>query len=612
VWTTAAARFRWWSFRSVVISLMKGNLEPDGRHLTNPNSAPLEATLRSADEGSARRLRNVASRDKDTSSNPDVNSGGDQFRFIACIDRPGPVAVAGGKISVRGWAAGPAPVCEVSLSINHIGVATPVQREARSDLIKLGYPEANVFAYKFFPFPLPNIINSDVSIAVDAKLANGQTFRSAQTFRIVESVEDALRFIGKRPDERVWSYLHLALDLVGSGRLHEAKLVTDSANRRFPRDPVLQGMTKPDGALGMLRAELQEEDHHKSHARLLSSSSGSKTKIVCACRRDGIGTRLLTMIYARIFSETIGYEFKVIWPNVDTRSHDNRQLFHPNFRHRIFLKDYVFEGERRRGDFTSLEEMDGRHILYLSNEVERLASMDIESFKAFADDFDVIWYDQPKLLLQSLKYGVDIPSEVRRLWKCIAWNREITLAVDHISIQLPLQECIAVHIRRGDLINLLLKADIDSLRILMALIFRRYSPIQTVVDVLGRMRNDEKILLCCEDRNVRELLLKKYGADIIYLSNDLFKGADDQRAIIDMMLLSRSKILIAPFSSYFSRCAAEIGSCKYVRLEMDLPLIAEELSEIVDTINSERELSVKALIRTTAAELGCGPIKPEP
>jgi hypothetical protein len=118
----------------------------------------------------------------------------DQLRFFGCIDRPGPVAVAGSKISVRGWVAAPAPVCEVSLSINDIGVGITRKPQVR-DLKNLGYPEANVFSYEFSDLSLPHTIDSKVSVAIAAKLANGQTFRSAKTLRIVDTIEDAVRLL---------------------------------------------------------------------------------------------------------------------------------------------------------------------------------------------------------------------------------------------------------------------------------------------------------------------------------------------------------------------------------------------------------------------------------
>jgi hypothetical protein len=137
----------------------------------------------------------------------------------------------------------------------------------------------------------------------------------------------------------------------------------------------------------------------------------------------------------------------------------------------------------------------------------------------------------------------------------------------------------------------------------MPSIFSRYIPVSTVVAEIDRIRTDEKILLCCEDRSVKELFVKKYGAHAIYSSHDLFNGTDDQRAIIDLMMLSRAKILIAPFISNFARCAAGVGDCEYIRLKGEFSQVAEELSEIANAIDGERQSGVKALIDRTAAEL---------
>jgi hypothetical protein len=142
---------------------------------------------------------------------------------------------------------------------------------------------------------------------------------------------------------------------------------------------------------------------------------GPKTKIVCAHRKDGIGTRLLTIIYARIFAEVIGFDFKVIWPQVGSALYDNNGQFQSYPKHKIFLKDYVFEGETRRGDFSSRDSLETRRFLNLHNERQRLDGMDIEQFQAFVNDFDVVSYNQPYPLVQFLRYEVDIPSEAKRL-----------------------------------------------------------------------------------------------------------------------------------------------------------------------------------------------------
>ena len=127
----------------------------------------------------------------------------DQQQFICFLDQPGPVAVAGSKISVRGWVAGPGPIGEVSLLINGVAVGIAPEREARDDLKKLSYPEANVFGFRFPDLSPPDVVDSDATVAIEAKSTNGQTFRSAKTLRIVETVKDALLFLDERPDEHI-------------------------------------------------------------------------------------------------------------------------------------------------------------------------------------------------------------------------------------------------------------------------------------------------------------------------------------------------------------------------------------------------------------------------
>jgi hypothetical protein len=365
-------------------------------------------------------------------------------------------------------------------------------------------------------------------------------------------------------------------------------------------------------SLALLKSVVQHLEFRRKqtrrHKRTSRSSSVSTTKFVCAHRGDGVATRLLTIIYARIFAEAIGFDLKVIWPKLGhphSLYYGNSRLFDPELKHKIFSNDYVFEDATTlRGDFVSKNSIDSGRTLSSWDERERPSDIASEEFQARSNDFDVVWYDRPYPLLQSLTFDVDFPSEVKRLWKCIGWNRAITQFIDEISARLPLREFIAVHVRRGDIVKMLIEADIEHLRHPgMVQIFQRYTAIDTVISAIDRIRNGEKILLACEDRKVKALLVRKYGADAVYSTYDLFSGAGGQRAIVDIILLSKAKILIGPFISYFSKCAGEVGDCRYIPLELDLPPLVEELLEIANLAHDERQSSVKALICKTAAEL---------
>ncbi|QGM44721.1 hypothetical protein [Methylocystis heyeri] len=325
-------------------------------------------------------------------------------------------------------------------------------------------------------------------------------------------------------------------------------------------------------------------------------------RCVYGYRGDGLGTRFLTIIYAKILADMIGFELKYIWQEIGSPFYSS--LFQPDKIGDIFLDMQIFsEGGEDRGEFLTSGLLDpSLRILRLDGDL--FADMNRESFLELVEGYDVVFYEQPFALLKFMSRETDIASEVKRIWRNIAWSARIEGFIDRTCSTRNIGNAIAIHIRRGDIIKMLVEADVEYLVDGgMVLIFQRFTAMRSVMDAIDKVRVNENILVCSDDSEVVEVLSRKFGVDSVYSSYETNDLTDDQRSAIDIMLLSRAKILISPYISYFSKCAAEVGECKHIPIQLDLPSAVHELIEIADKIPDGRALHVKALVYRTAAGL---------
>ena len=115
------------------------------------------------------------------------------------------------------------------------------------------------------------------------------------------------------------------------------------------------------------------------------------------------------------------------------------------------------------------------------------------------------------------------------------------------------------------------------------------------------------MFICTEDKEVKRSFIQKYGVQNYYSSLDLFNGTENQRAFIDLMILSQSKILVAPYMSFFSICATAVGRCEYKSVGFDPVCLVEELLGLLEPKDYDRNRSVSSIVYATAAKMMADP-----
>jgi hypothetical protein len=327
--------------------------------------------------------------------------------------------------------------------------------------------------------------------------------------------------------------------------------------------------------------------------------------VIYAIRGDGLGTRLLNIIYARILAELLEFDLKVVWPGIVSPFYKDHTVLHPELRREVFSKDYVFsDGERFRCDFVNFEALKGLRLLHLMEGREQLESLGKDEFKRLAGDYDGIVYNHPSAMFEFMENEIDLKVNIKKHWQTIEWNHELKLFVDVLCREYNIEQMIAVHVRRGDIVEMLVNSDIAYLSQagVIDAIFQRYTGIQQYFQHIDKLRQQESILICSQDRGVKQFFAGKYGYENIYLSSEWGSGTENQQAFIDLILLSRAKILVSPVMSFYSRCAAAVGTCQYRSVSWDVASLVEELIEIVKMVHDDsKRRSINAIIYANAA-----------
>ena len=284
-------------------------------------------------------------------------------------------------------------------------------------------------------------------------------------------------------------------------------------------------------------------------------------KQIYAVRGDGLGTRLLTAVYALVLSRQLGMECKVIWPPLGGGGqgfYDSYKLMHPDALREIVAGRFLFVGENNEesGQLVAhFENLGASHpSLYLN--YPHLHALTREDIINYCGKYSGLSYDHPSPLLDLMTVDTDFDAACKAAWNQISWSKQVGRAVESISSRFNIGKCIGAHVRRGDVIDLLLRADMEHLENNgMMAILQRYTPLSAYFEQIGTLGSRESVVVCTESSQILEAFNKRYGPDSVISCSDMGL-TENQKAAVDLVLLSKSARIVAPTLSFFSHCAS--------------------------------------------------------
>ncbi|MCJ2037092.1 hypothetical protein [Methylobacterium sp. J-068] len=319
-------------------------------------------------------------------------------------------------------------------------------------------------------------------------------------------------------------------------------------------------------------------------------------------RSDGLGTRVLSAIYAQIFSEQVGVPMGLIWTPLGWPfGVRDTPLMHPNnifelFGDLAFFRDGQGNGH---GRIVLHEEPVSTELLSLYEHRYELFALSQAELAQVSSMGKGVNYDFPGPLFRFMTEDADAPAKVARIAGTINWNAHILGTVAAIDETFRLENCLSVHVRRGDIVEMLFRSDLaDLIDGGMTQILQRYTPLQAYFDAVDRHRRGG-IVVCTEDDGVVERFQHRYGAHRIAScsARDL---SENQRAAVDLILLSKSRRIVAPVLSFFSQCAAAIGNTRIRNTAWHLKDTTTEITALVRRAESARSEQVLAVMYAAA------------
>ncbi len=156
---------------------------------------------------------------------------------------------------------------------------------------------------------------------------------------------------------------------------------------------------------------------------------------IYACRGDGLGTRLLSIIYGRILAEMLDCEFKVIWPQLGAPYYSDYTVLDPAGIPEVFSDNFVFSADRQfRGDFVENFSLGGSEVLslYHDEKAHALGDMDLEEFRRGISGYIGILYDHPSPLLKFMRDRTDLSERVKQIWSSVAWSERFVASLENV------------------------------------------------------------------------------------------------------------------------------------------------------------------------------------
>jgi hypothetical protein len=322
--------------------------------------------------------------------------------------------------------------------------------------------------------------------------------------------------------------------------------------------------------------------------------------LVVASRPDGIGTRLLTILCARRFAERIGYDFRFTWPSLKENHYDySANLLQKDDFFEIFARERIFaDSEGEFGALADTSVLEGRRLFSILGAYGRTWTTTTAGFREDSASYDVILYDHPTIL----RLGDDRPdadaAALKAYWNSIRWNRDVEEAYRRFAATAQLATSPAIHMRRGDIAAMIHEADFDYLRSRgITVIFQRYLPVSTAFrELREKFAAAKNIVICSEDRGIPALFEAEFPGVAFHTSFGVFDDLGNKKALLDLMILAGCQDLISPFKSYYSECAASVGSCRLTRSDLDVFALTRELGAIIDGSAAPNKIALKVLV----------------
>jgi hypothetical protein len=289
---------------------------------------------------------------------------------------------------------------------------------------------------------------------------------------------------------------------------------------------------------------------------------------VLARRSDQLGGRLNAITNARVLAELLDLEFRFAWPSRSDHSvADPTELFDGAFLAEFELEPHTLDGLRcvTYDDFMAMTPAERSTVLDRSSRV----------FIEIEEPYVVLRPDAAEATTATRRY--------RRCFEELGWNDVARGLVDFAAYSATLEDLLGMHVRAGDVVTGGWRHTVTH---------QKYVPTAFVNRALTAFAAGGRRALLVSDSTDYVAYLRSWFP--VLTPEELVPGYErlneTQRALADMLLLSRCNPIVGPSASAFSRLAANLGGAIVARTDSLVPA-GEERECILSGVAGATELA---------------------
>jgi hypothetical protein len=277
-------------------------------------------------------------------------------------------------------------------------------------------------------------------------------------------------------------------------------------------------------------------DERLMSTRVISTAVASDV-IVVARRWDGLGGRLHAILNGLSMARALGLEFRFVWPrNFFTALQEPREIFDGAFLARFEIAESACDRTALPPP-TTLSLAEARTLCRAAEPNSMIDVRECFGVLAFADES-----------------AAAAAARFRAGWKEIAWSGAVRAVIESISRAADPRGYSAIHIRAGDIVGG------DWRQFVPVEKFMPTAYVEFAVETLTGRDAGQVVLVSDNDRYVRYL---KARFDLVRSPSDLIDSyarlSEAQRALTDVLVLSRARRVVGPPTSAFSQLAAHLS-----------------------------------------------------
>ncbi|HEG2604698.1 TPA: hypothetical protein SCV11_000502 [Campylobacter jejuni] len=284
--------------------------------------------------------------------------------------------------------------------------------------------------------------------------------------------------------------------------------------------------------------------------------------LVVSGRKDGLGARLSTLFNAWYISQKIGSRFGFIWP----KPNNPMSFFKENNKNSDILFDIFSEEELFSKEFCN-------QYSY-TNKIEPFECHLIVEKKIYFKDLlslnkKIIYAPLCNLREQFIDFDeIDFYNKINKFWSSIKFNEKLEKLILDLKSQIKIMDnFVAMHIRGGEIVYC------DNVRRAGNYAYKAL-PIELAISkIADELKRNNNIILfqddikTCED--IKHFFNNQGFQSKVYTFSDfIFKKqlSANERTFLEIILMSKSKMIYSSGSSNFSRVAINIGGISQVSL----------------------------------------------